>query len=197
MKKGLRAIAFILNIAYPFIILIGSIHFGAPLRLFIYVLIGVVALNLIAYLDSIKSGDAGALLRIFGLSGIAAILIVLMLVTRNADYAKLYPVFVNVSLLLVFAGTLIKPPTIVWRLATLQDKALAENPDAARAEAYCRGVTIVWCCFFVLNASMALVTSLWASDKTWSLYNGLIAYVLMGTLFAVELLVRRRLRVGK
>jgi uncharacterized membrane protein len=35
---------------------------------------------------------------------------------------------------------------------------------------------------------------LWASERVWALYNGLIAYLLIGTLFAVEWLVRQRVK---
>jgi len=62
--------------------------------------------------------------------------------------------------------------------------------------AYTRRVTQVWCGFFVLNGSVALVTALWASDATWALYNGLISYCLMGCLFAGEWLVRRKVKAG-
>jgi hypothetical protein len=34
------------------------------------------------------------------------------------------------------------------------------------------------------------MTALWASPATWTLYNGLIAYVMMGLLFAGEYVVR-------
>jgi uncharacterized membrane protein len=51
-------------------------------------------------------------------------------------------------------------------------------------------VTQVWCIFFAVNGALALVTALWASAATWSLYNGVIAYLLMGLLFAGEYGVR-------
>jgi uncharacterized membrane protein len=60
------------------------------------------------------------------------------------------------------------------------------------AIAYTRKVTVVWCGFFVVTGTLALATALWSSDKTWALYNGLIAYLLMGALFAGEWLVRPR-----
>jgi len=53
-------------------------------------------------------------------------------------------------------------------------------------------VTQVWCGFFMLNGGIALATALWSSFEIWSLYNGLIAYLLMGTLFVGEYLVRIR-----
>ncbi len=100
---------------------------------------------------------------------------------------KLYPVLVNLVLLVVFATSLIHPPTIIERLARLRE------PDLPIAgQRYTRRVTQVWCVFFIGNGAIALGTALWASPATWALYNGLISYALIGTLFAGEWLVRRR-----
>jgi uncharacterized membrane protein len=51
-------------------------------------------------------------------------------------------------------------------------------------------VTQVWCWFFSVNGAIALATALWASPAIWTLYNGLIAYLVMGLLFAGEYVVR-------
>lgn len=100
---------------------------------------------------------------------------------------KLYPVLVNVALLTVFGLSLTHPPTAIERLARLTDPNLP--PAAVR---YTRSVTQVWCGFFLVNGSLAAATALWASDALWTLYNGFIAYLLIGLLFAGEWLVRRR-----
>lgn len=102
---------------------------------------------------------------------------------------KLYPVLVNAALLIAFGYSLAAPPSMVERMARLTDPNL---PPAAVA--YTRTVTQVWCGFFVINGSIALGTALWASQAVWSLYNGVIAYVLMGLLFAGEYLVRIRFK---
>ena len=102
---------------------------------------------------------------------------------------KLYPVLVNVALLLLFALSLRFGPPVAERLARLQEPNLPEQ-----AVAYTRRVTQVWCGFFVLNGGLALATALWASDYLWALYNGLVAYVLIGMLFAGEWLVRQRVK---
>ncbi len=102
---------------------------------------------------------------------------------------KLYPVGVNAFMLLLFGASLVNPPSAVERLARLRDPNLPEE-----AVPYTRSVTQVWCAFFALNGLVALATALWASDALWTLYNGLVAYVLMGTLAGVELLVRKRVR---
>lgn len=100
---------------------------------------------------------------------------------------RLYPVLVNTLMLIVFAWSLYAPPTVIERLARLQ------HPDLPSSGVrYTRRVTQIWCGFFMLNGSIALITALWGSLKIWSLYNGLIAYVLMGLLFAVEYIVRLR-----
>ena len=104
---------------------------------------------------------------------------------------KLYPVLVNAALLTVFALSLARPPSIIERLARLTEPDL---PPAGVA--YTRGVTQVWCAFFVLNGTLALVTAMWASPELWALYNGLIAYGLMGLLFSIEWLVRQRVKAG-
>ena len=102
---------------------------------------------------------------------------------------KLYPVLVNTVLLALFGASLAHPPSMIERFARLREPQL---PPAAIA--YTRRVTQVWCVFFVMNGSIALVTALWASDQVWALYNGLVAYVLIGLLFAGEWVVRRRVR---
>ncbi len=65
---------------------------------------------------------------------------------------KLYPALVNAVLLAVFATSLLRPPSIVERLARLTEPHL---PPAGVA--YTRGVTQVWCGFFAVNGTLALV----------------------------------------
>ena len=97
----------------------------------------------------------------------------------------------GILLLVVFAASLAFPPTAVERIARLSEPDLPPS-----GVAYTRRVTQVWCGFFVLNGALALATALWMSDRAWALYNGLIAYGLIGLLFGVEWLVRQRVRAG-
>jgi uncharacterized membrane protein len=100
---------------------------------------------------------------------------------------RFYPVVINGAMLSLFAWSLFHPPTAVERLARLRQPELPPSGIA-----YTRRVTQVWCGFFVLNGTMALATALWGSFEVWSLYNGLIAYLLMGALFGGEYWVRIR-----
>jgi uncharacterized membrane protein len=102
---------------------------------------------------------------------------------------KLYPVMVSVVLLGVFGASLWRGPTIVERIARLHEPQLP-----AAAVAYTRKVTIAWCAFFLANGGLSAATALWASEQVWVLYNGLLAYVLIGAFFAAEWLLRQRMR---
>lgn len=107
----------------------------------------------------------------------------------SAGAVLYYPVLVNAALLLVFAASLVSPPSVIERIARLSDPAL---PPAAVV--YTRRVTVVWAVFFVLNGAAAFYTARFTSIDTWALYNGLIAYVLMAALFGIELGVRKVVR---
>lgn len=123
---------------------------------------------------------------LLGLAVIAGVWLAL----KRADLSlKAYPICVNLGLLVVFGQSLWKGPTVVERLAVLKDGPLDEA-----GVRYTRSVTKVWCFFFSGNAAVSLATAVAASERAWALYNGAVAYVLMGLLFAGEWLVRRKLR---
>lgn len=110
---------------------------------------------------------------------------------NQAGWLLAYPVFVSLAFFAVFAFSLSHPPTIVERLARLEDPGLPP-----KGVAYTRKVTWVWCGFFLANAVVSLVT-VWHGDRwLWSLYNGFIFYLLMGLLMAAEMLVRRKVKAS-
>ena len=117
----------------------------------------------------------------------ALVLVIATFVFNDGLPLKLYPVLVNAVLLAVFAASLWKPPSVIERLARLRHPDLP--PEGVR---WVTNVTGVWCGFFVLNGGIALWTALRATDATWALYNGGIAYVLIGALLAGEWLLRPR-----
>lgn len=119
----------------------------------------------------------------------ALVLVTVSFLANQLLPLKLYPVLVNAVMLAVFAISLRHPPSAIERLARLREPDLP--PEAI---AYTRKVTAVWCAFFIGNGGIALATALWASDQAWAAYNGLVAYLLMGLLFAGEWLVRQRVR---
>lgn len=124
---------------------------------------------------------------------LSAVLLLAASLLGKAEQAMLYyPVWINTGMLLLFGWSLCYPPTVVERLARLMEGELD-----AKAVRYTRSVTIVWCVFFILNGSVAAFTAWWGNWNLWVLYNGFIAYVLMGLLMLIEWLVRRRVKAAR
>jgi uncharacterized membrane protein len=109
-------------------------------------------------------------------------------VLKAHHWLLFYPVIVNLAMLTVFGGSLWTAMPLVERLARLREANLP--PSGVR---YTRIVTRVWCGFFIFNGSVALFTVLRGDMQLWTLWNGMIAYILMGTLMAGEWLVRQRM----
>lgn len=167
---------------YPFVVFLSLSYFGL-----VAAAAFLVALSLVR-LAFFRRGPllGGLLLGVGGLMlGISS------LTQASASGVLLYPVFVNLTLLVVFATSIWKPPTIVERLARIRTPDLSD--EGVR---YTRAVTAVWCGFFGLNGTVSLYTVFWASLETWVLYNGLVSYLLMGLLFLSEWVVRRKMLQG-
>jgi uncharacterized membrane protein len=99
---------------------------------------------------------------------------------------KAYPVLVSLAAASVFGASLISSPTLVERIARITEPDLP--PEGV---VYTRAVTKVWTAFLVGNAAVATAVGIWGSAEQWTLWNGLISYLLMGALFAGEWTFRR------
>jgi uncharacterized membrane protein len=105
----------------------------------------------------------------------------------NQSHVMLYlPALISVNLLISFVYTLFRPPSMA---AIFAQRATAMTFNAEQLQ-YCRLVTFIWVVFFVLNGTVAALTACCATLEVWSLYNGLIAYGVMGLLFTTELFYR-------
>jgi uncharacterized membrane protein len=112
-------------------------------------------------------------------------LLALAALLDDARFVFALPLLINLALLAQFWGSLRGTP-LVERFARMQQPEL--SPAQIR---YCRRVTQVWCAFFVLNAGTSAALALWAPLAWWTLYNGLLAYGLIGLLAASEYVVRK------
>ena len=102
---------------------------------------------------------------------------------------RLYPVLVVGAFLAAFALSLLGTP-LVERFARRMGEKLDE-----KGVAYCRGATVAWTVF--LSAHFAVtVATLFASREVWAVYNGFVAYILIGAMFLGEYVVRKRVRNG-
>nr|WP_294527556.1 hypothetical protein [uncultured Rhodopila sp.] len=112
------------------------------------------------------------------------------LLRLSPDRAVLaYPVVISLATAAIFSLSLVRPPTVVERIARLRELELP--PEGIT---YCRKVTVVWALFLTGNAMVSMSTALWGTIAQWTLWNGLISYLLMGLLFTGEMVVRRTVR---
>jgi len=95
------------------------------------------------------------------------------------------PALINGVLLFSFARTLVVPPSMGERLARRRRPELSADDVA-----YCRQVTRVWCVFFVANGAFSAWLAARGALETWTVYNGLVSYVLVGLLFVGEMVYR-------
>ncbi|PLV62109.1 hypothetical protein [Erwinia sp. B116] len=126
------------------------------------------------------------------LAAAAALLCLVSSLLQNERLLLWYPVAVNAILLLLFAASLFSRMPLVERLARVREPDLPPY-----AVVYTRRVTQVWCGFFIFNGSVALFTCLADSVYWWTLWNGVISYLLIGLLMACEWCIRQRMRAAR
>lgn len=171
-----------LFVAYPLLIYLGLIYFDAR---FVGIIVAVAAgVRFLLPMHGARAGGLGRSLTV----GIGVSLLIGLIVSVSNDelVLRFYPVCMNAIMLGFFGASLIRPPSIIERIARSVHHDVSEA--AAR---YMRQVTWVWCGFFIANGAAAFYTTLYASMEVWALYNGMVAYILIGALLAGEYVIRR------
>ncbi len=123
------------------------------------------------------------------LFGLGALLCALSAAFKSLNLVMYYPVAVNLVFLLTFAISLRGSSSLVEGIARR-----AGTEITPEIKSYTRKVTIAWCCFFVVNGSIALYTALRADLNLWTLWNGCLSYICIGLMAAGEYLIRKKLQ---
>jgi uncharacterized membrane protein len=118
-------------------------------------------------------------------AGLVAAVLVLAATSNDRRVLLFVPALCNLALLVGFARTLGGGPSMVETLARLRRPHLPQS-----ALLYCRRVTWIWCVFFTLNIVVSVWLVLFSTLARWTLYNGGIAYGLIGLLYGVERVYR-------
>ena len=103
-------------------------------------------------------------------------------------FVKFYPVCANLTVFLVSFTSLFAKETVIQKFAKMVDGDLSEN-----ALVYTRRLTYIWCFLTFFNFIVSLIT-VFLSEEIWALFNGCISYILIGTLFFVEYVIRSILK---
>ncbi len=175
MRILLNLLGGALIISYPFVAWWGLSHWGTgPVAAF---LAAIVVFRAIIVRDrmSMTVAISAALLALWGWQA------------DSETALELYPVLVNLTGLALFASSLRAGMPMAERFARIAHPDLPE--DGVR---WCRQVTKAWCLFFIANGSIAFLTVLVGNRDLWTLYNGFIAYLLIGLMALGEYLLRIR-----
>ncbi len=178
-------LAAIALLAYPFAVYYGLNNYGMSSVAMVLVLLFILR---IFVGSSVPLKELKYVAWITGVSGV--LLTLLGMIFKDEGWFTFYPVIVNLFMLILFAVSLFQKQSMIERFARLQ---APELPDSGVL--YTRKVTMVWSLFFIINGSISLATC-FQSMEIWTLYNGLISYLLMGTLFGIEFIIRKRVQAS-
>lgn len=180
MKRVLGALSVLLFLASPWVLYLTlSQH---RLDLAALVLVGWGALRAAPILLAAEREHRLAALQ---LPAIALTFALLGWLLQDGLPLLILPSATQAAIALVFLRSLRTTP-LIERFARMVKKELSP-PELA----HCRRWTGVWAGYLLVLAAGGLALARWASLATWTLYVGLLNYLLIGALFAVEYLVRK------
>jgi predicted exporter/uncharacterized membrane protein len=182
-RPARRLLAILLPLAavlYPFAVYLGMNRVPPPLFA-----LGLGAIWLIRAPSLLKQPGGRWMLAV------ALVYCMALALSGEATLLRWYPTLISALLLGVFGLSLRFGPPMVERIARVHEPELP-----AAAIPYTRKVTWAWVGFFTFNGLLSALLTLWAPLAWWTLYNGLLAYFLMGILFVGEWLLRRRVRTA-
>ena len=202
MKKFLKALFYVIAAVYPILVFTLLVVFKVETKILSLCIVALAATFFLSATGSKKTSNKKSALDWKPLLSSVLFLAagLFCFFTGKEFFLRLYSVVINIMLLIVFGSTLFLKPNIIFRFATLADKSITGSSYENQVRLYCKKVTIVWCCFFILNGTVATLTTfadkLFGLDqeqarRVWAVYNGGISYALMGTLFLVEFIIRK------
>lgn len=176
----------VLSLAYPLIVGYILTQQSTATTAFAWLLLGIGALRLVL---SLKKQSNAAIMpawlsRLMSI-GMMAIGLWVALSQQTMTF-QVYPLLISGSLFIIFALSLRRETSIIERFAAVYEKNITP-----KKRLYMRKVTLLWCIFFSFNLVVSTITWLAMSATVWTWYNGVISYLLMGTLFIGEYLYRR------
>ncbi|HEY2734155.1 MAG TPA: hypothetical protein VGI70_09225 [Polyangiales bacterium] len=176
VRFAIRSAALVFALGYPLVVYFGLARFGTRGAASLLLAIAIVH-------TLVRSRERR---RFAWASALAIPLCLGALFLDDKRYVLAMPVIVNGALFASFFGSLFGERPLVERFARMRVSEL--SPAEVR---YCRSVTKVWSAFFVFNGGSAAALALFGKLELWTLYTGLVSYILVGTLGATEYTIRK------
>lgn len=202
MKVFFKIFLGIIIALYPILIFSLLVIFKLPIRIISLCVIVLAVTFFLCVTGKQKNQNKKVDIRPIISSSLFLIAGILCFITQQSIFLRLYSVVISITMLFLFGSTLIYPPNMIFRFATLSDKTIKGSKFEEKVNQYCKKVTIVWCCFFSLNGTISFLTAFSnkifpninedLANTIWSVYNGGISYILMGLLFIIEYCIRKK-----
>jgi len=183
MKTALSILSTLFVLASPWVLYITLSQQRVDIAAF--VLVGWVALRAIVIVASAEPEQRRAALQ---LPAVALVFALLGLISHQRVFLLILPSATQAAFGLTFWRSLAKPVPLIEHFARMVKKELSDGEIA-----HCRQWTRIWAIYLWVLAAIGLVIAAVASLTVWTAYAGVISYVLVGVLFAVEY-VQRKLR---
>jgi len=175
-RNLLYAVIALLAAAYPFVVYYGLNHYSASV--FAWVLFALLIVRVVIKGNYKEPSQWMQLVVVGGFCIIVA-------VVNSEELLRYYPVLMSLGFSALFAFSLRSKTSLIERFAKMSGTEY--SPQALN---YMRSLTLVWAIFLAFNAVIAAYTACCMSLKSWTLYNGLLAYFLLGGFSLAELVFR-------
>jgi uncharacterized membrane protein len=175
-----RVLVAVVGLGYPLLVYAGLLFFEP--RVLVVVVGG---LLLARGASSWRAWNRRDVLRVMMPVSLAATVLVVAAIFNDGRAFLFVPALVNGALLIGFGRSLVRGPSMIETYARLRHPEM----PASRGP-YLRAVTGMWCAFFVVNLAISLLLALYGTLEAWTVYNGILAYVLIGILLAAERVYR-------
>lgn len=180
MRQLLNLVLVLVSIAYPLAVYLGIQHVSPALFALVLAALAITKF-MVAHRRGAKPASAELALLV-----IALVYSLLLVIANSELLLRFYPVIISAGVALLFALSLNAPESLIERLARLAGETITP-----RAKTYTRRLTAIWALLLLGNGLVALYLALFASLKSWALYNGLLSYIVFATFFALEYAFRR------
>jgi uncharacterized membrane protein/acyl-CoA synthetase (AMP-forming)/AMP-acid ligase II len=178
-------------LTYPFLVYFGLYHFEPRV---LYGIIGGVLI--VRFLQRFRKLRSENILRVISPFLAVAVVIGMGLLTNSRIYMLFLPGLVTLAMASVFGYSLYDGPSMIEMFARM------EIPDLTDRDVhYCWTVTVVWTLFFLANTLVVTGLALavradtillgYDSLSVWTVYTGVVSYLLVGLLFGIEYLYRK------
>ena len=167
----------LLAAAYPFVVYYGLNHYSASV--FAWILLVLLIVRVVIKGNYTEPSQWMQLVVVGGFCIIVALV-------NSGELLRYYPVLMNLGFSALFALSLRSKTSLIERFAKMSGAA----EYSSQAISYMRSLTLVWAILLAFNALVAIYTACCMSLKYWTLYNGLLAYFLLGGFSLAELVFR-------